>query len=172
MLVTFDKLKESAKLDGYNVNSKPFSSFDWPIIQAWLTFKKHIVVSYNDLARDIYNDSPSCADTQVRAERFGSAVDGGVEWVRLYVHAGINFGSTDTLSISGGQLLIDGVLVSSANITYSDQDSVIFVKAVAGTPYVVNSNFFTYTSDGQKPQDIYPAIVDRAVCDYSVVDNI
>ena len=173
-LVTFNQLKESAKADGYNVDNQPFINPDWPIIKAWLFYKKQIVTNFNDMARDIYNHSPSCADIHVTdTRRFGSAVTGGVEYLRVYLHTGIYFGLTDTISIEGAQLLLDGKLVNSAEVTYEQQDLILFVRATAGAPFLIKSEYFSYSSDGSDSGETeFPAIVDQAVCDYSIVDKI
>ena len=173
-LVTFNQLKESAKLDGYNVDDRPFINPDWPIVQAWLYFKKRINCNFNDIARDIYNKSPSCADIQVTdVQQFGSAVVGGIEYLRLYLHTGIYYGATDNISIEGAQLLIDGHLVSQAEITYDEQDLILFVKATHGAPFNIQSSYFSYSSTSSGGQTVaYPAIADIAVCDYSIVDKV
>lgn len=186
MPITLDALKQKAIAAGYNLSGNKFVLRDWPIIQGFLAFEYNIQADYRATIRDLSSGANSIFDPQLRFENKTKErpVAGKYSYGTILVHAGLNLGETETVTVKSNatlEIAINGkwTQVDSFEIEYTTQDLEIpfrFIPAQTGNSITFTSPTFTSTylfnAIPFESGDQTPAICGEAICGLTVVGDI
>lgn len=184
MPITLNQLKQKAIAAGYNLSGEVFQLRDWSIIQGFLAFDCNIQAEYSSVIRDIASSADSVFDphftfTNKTEER---PVAGQYSYGTINVHAGLNMGITETVSIKSTakvEIVQNGVWtpVTAFELTYTAQDMELpfrFIPEQTGNSIEFTSPTFTSLylfvsipfEGGQTP-----SICGEAVCGLTIVGD-
>lgn len=147
---SFDDLKVLAREAGYNLDTEKFRVQDWPYIQAYGYFKKHIKSCYCMTLRDIIASAYSPFDPHAKFKMLErNKAENGYSFVEITLHAGINYGEKETITVDAAvpvQLIVDDKIVegTSFEYDYSTQDKKIYLRYQSDKPisFVISSPTF------------------------------